>query len=363
LSSLRPPAALRPDRLAGALFVVAALSPRASAAGGEVVAALDERIQVVFQARDGAHWFGSSGQGVYRFDGERIVRFAREHGLLGSRISSIQEDGAGNLYVQSDPGGVSRFDGTAFHALPVAAPSRSRWKLGPDDLWFAAGQDTGAVYRFDGAELHRLALPRTERGEAFVARHPRTKYPNMKYSPYDVYTAFKDSRGHVWFGTASLGVCRYDGSSFAWLDETEFDFGEHHSFGTRSIIEDEDGRFWFGKTLHRFDVRLRPSSAPAEGGNVALEYRREAGVGLESDAFSVFLSAAKDKNGDLLLATLGAGVWRYDGSRMTHHPVPHRGSPIWVHSIYRDRQDVLWVGTQEHGVYRFDGGRFEPFRP
>ena len=331
---------------------------------GETVAALDPHMRVVFQAKDGAHWFGSADRGVYRYDGKRIVRFGQEHGLGGNQAWDIQEDRSGNLYVCSYPGGISRFDGRTFRTLPVADPSRSEWKLGPDDLWFTAGPDSGAVYRYDGKDLHRLTLPKTQRGEAFIAEHPRAQFPNLKFLPYDVYTTFKDSRGHVWFGTASLGACRYDGTSFAWLAETEFGFGEHHSFGTRSIVEDKDGKFWFSKTLSRFDVRVPSASAPAEPGSVApLNYRKEPGVGEESDPFSTFMSAVKDKNGDLLLATLGAGVWRYDGARMTQYPVKSGDTAIWVFSIYRDREDTLWVGTQEHGVYEFNGKTFEPFKP
>ena len=48
---------------------------------------------------------------------------------------------------------------------------------------------------------------------------------------------------------------------------------------------------------------------------------------------------------------------------MTHYPVKHGGSDIWVYSIYRDRQDTLWLGTQEHGVYKFNGRTFERFKP
>jgi ligand-binding sensor domain-containing protein len=354
---------MRPGRGIAALLVFAALSPPAGADGGDVVDALDRRMWIVFQSKDGAHWFGSNGQGLYRFDGKTIVRFTQEHGLGGNHVRGIQEDRSGRLHVCSEPGGVSRFDGRAFHPLRVADPSKSEWRLGPDDLWFSAGQDAGAVYRCDGEVVHRLPLPRTQRGEAFVARHPRALYPNMKYSPYDVYAVFQDSRGHVWFGTASLGVCRYDGTSFAWAAETEFGFGEHHSFGTRSIVEDRDGKFWFSSTLSRFEVHAPSPSAPAERGTVALSYRKEPGFGAGADPFSVFTSAVKDKNGDLLLATLGAGVWRYDGARMTHHPVRHGDAAVWVSSIYRDRQDVLWVGTPEHGVYRFNGKTFEPFRP
>jgi ligand-binding sensor domain-containing protein len=332
--------------------------------GGEIVTALDPRMRVVFQAKDGAHWFGSADQGVYRFDGKRIVRFKQEHGLGGNQVWDLQEDRSGNVYVCSYPGGISRFDGRAFSMLRVADPSKSEWKLGPEDLWFPGGQDSGAVYRYDGKDLHRLTLPKTKRGEAFIAKNPRAQFPNIKYLPYDVYTTFKDSRGHVWFGTANLGACRFDGTSFAWLAETEFGFGEYHSGGTRSIVEDKDGKLWFSKTLNRFDVRVPSATAPAERGTVApLSYRKEPGIGDDSSPFSDFMSAVKDKNGDLLMATLGAGVWRYDGARMTQYPVKYGDSAIWVFSIYRDRQDTLWLATQEHGIYKFNGKTFEPFKP
>ena len=109
---------------------------------------------------------------------------------------------------------------------------------------------------------------------------------------------------------------------------------------------------------------MTSASAPAERGTVApLSCRKEPGIGDESSPFSVFMSAVKDKNGDLLLATLGAGVWRYDGTRMTQYPVKSGDAAIWVFSIYRDRQDTLWLGTQDHGIYRFDGKAFQPFNP
>ncbi len=322
-------------------------------AGGEVVAALDNRMWIVFQAKDRTYWFGSDGQGIYRFDGKTIVRFTTEHGLGGDHIRSIQEDLAGNIYAVSDPGGVSRFDGRGFSVLPVAEASESVWEFGVDDLWFPAGQDTGAVYRWDGALLHRLAFPATAAGDAHAAAFPRSTHPNARYSPYDVYTTFKDSRGRLWFGTAVLGACRYDGTSFAWVGP-----GENGSFGVRSIVEDGDGSFWLSNCVSRFAEDV---SAAAEPG--VPRYRKEAGIATDGDPYAVFMSSVRDKDGVLWLATLNAGVFRYDGTEWTHFPVTHDGKPIWVYSIYRDRQSELWLGTQAHGVYRFNGKTFEKFQP
>ena len=321
------------------------------ATDGETVAQLDRALFHIHQANDMVYWFGSDGQGVYRYDGERLVRFTTAHGLGSDRIRGIQEDRVGNIFVCDERGWVSRFDGRAFVRLQPLDSAESEWRLGPDDLWFPGGQDSGVVYRWDGTSLHELAFPRTQVGEEHIAAFPRSKYPNAKYSPYDVYTIFEDSKGHRWFGTAVLGACRYDGASFTWVGH-----GENGSFGVRSIVEDQDGKFWLSNTLSRFAEHATSDAEPG-----APRYLREPGVATEADPYSVFMSAVRDDEDVLWLATLGSGVFRYDGTKWAHFPVTHDDKPIWVYSIYRDRHGALWLGTHEHGVYRLNGQRFERF--
>ena len=331
---------------------------------GQTVSTLDNCIFVVFQARDGTYWFGSDGQGVYRYDGQAIVRFTKQHGLAGDRIRSIQEDLAGNILVGGE-GGVSRFDGRGFVALGAinTDPYKGEWRLDPDDLWFAGWQDEGIVYRYDGAALHRLAFPRTEAGEGHIARFPRSQFPAMAYNPYDVYIIYKDQMRHLWFGTGTLGACRYDGHTFAWASRDELDLGDD-GFGVRSIIEDQRGHFWFSRTMHRFDV-VPP--AAEERGNTLLRYQKEPGVaaarGPARDAFTHIMSAVKDKNDALWMATLDGSVWRYDGESFAHFPVRSGEAIVRLYAIYKDNLGDLWLGTHEHGAYKFNGEAFEPFRP
>ncbi len=327
----------------------------ATVAAGERVAELDARIIHIFQATDSTYWFGSDGQGVYRYDDGGLVRFTTAHGLASDRVRSIQEDCAGNIFVCSDPGGVSRFDCRVFSKLSALNSSKSEWKLAPDDLWFPGGQDSGVVYRWDGTSLHRMAFPTTAAGDAHFAALPRSKFPHAKYSPYDVYTIFKDSKGHLWFGTSTLGACRYDGTNFDWVG-----LGENGSFGVRSFVEDKDGTFWLSNAESRFVENLNAASEPGSS-----RFRKELGVATADDPYSVFMSTVRDKDGILWIATLGSGVFRYDGSEWTAFPVLHDGKAIWVYSIYQDRQGALWLGTQEHGVYKFNENAktFERFRP
>jgi len=241
-------------------------------------------------------------------------------------------------------------------------PSHKEWKLDPNDLWFPAPQGAGAVYRYDGTTLHALEFPTTRLGDKHFANFPRSQYPNMRYSPYDVYSIFKDSKGNVWFGTStgtgSLGACRYDGKSFAWISSDELGFGDF-AYCVRSIIEDRDGKFWFSNTLNRFDVAPNDRGEQVNG----LDFKKEKGIGEPEDHFAFFMSSVKDANGDVWLATHGAGVWRYDGERMTHYPVLDGGEGVTLFSICQDHHGVLWLGSHEAGAYKFNGKAFEKFSP
>jgi ligand-binding sensor domain-containing protein len=328
----------------------AALSQQTPAA---VATELGTHIMCIHQAKDSALWFGSDGQGIYRADGTSLVRFTTDHGLAGNNVRAIQEDRSGNIFVFSDPGAVCRFDGRRFSSVPVLEPAKCEWKLGPDDLWFPAGQDTGAVFRWDGEHLHRLTFPATAAGDAHFAAMPRSKFPNAKYSPYDVYTILKDSKGRMWFGTALLGACRYDGTSFVWVGHNE-----NGSFGVRAIVEDNEGKFWLSNTINCY----ADANEAREGASEASNYRKEKGVATADDPYSAFVSTVRDKNGALWVAVLGGIVFRYDGTTWSVFPVKADGEYIWLTQIYRDHEDRLWVGTQGKGVYRFDGSAFVRFR-
>ena len=213
-------------------------------AKGDTVKELGLNIMLIYQDRKNNYWFGSWEDGLYRYDGRIILHFTTKDGLPHNRINDIQEDKSGNIYVNTNKG-ISKFDGKNFTTLSVA-DSDNQWKLEPYDLWFKQTLDWGFVLRYDGKLLHRLTFPNTKHGDEYVATHPNSKYPNNQSSPYTVYSIYKDTKGNIWFGTAALGVCRYDGKNIEWISEEDVtELHDGPANGVRSIIEDKDGYFWF----------------------------------------------------------------------------------------------------------------------
>ncbi|MHC4909438.1 MAG: two-component regulator propeller domain-containing protein, partial [Planctomycetota bacterium] len=185
----------------------------AAPAVGRTVTEIDPRIWCIHEDQQGTLWLGSNGSGVYRYDGQQIVNVTSANGLSGDQVRNIQ-DANGTVFI-STTGGVTAFDGTAFTRLEPEAPTDGDgWRLDPDDVWLVANPGIGGPCRYDGERLHQLEL-----SESPAEAAHRAKYPGTDFPPDAVYCTYTDHRGHVWFGTAAVGLCRYDGATLSWMFE------------------------------------------------------------------------------------------------------------------------------------------------
>jgi ligand-binding sensor domain-containing protein len=348
----------------------------APAARGETVADIGNSCWVGFQDKDDNHWFGSDGNGVFRYDGKTLTRFTTKDGLVHDQIRGIQQHApTGDILITTN-GGVSKFDGQRFETLPITEMQppnaadllnalaneglKEGWLLNADDLWLTGA---GGPRRYDGKTLYQLKFPKSPLEEELSAKYGTAK----NWSSYDVWTVYKDSKGHMWFGTAVFGISRFDGQHIDWMFEshlTEFDNGGW--FGFRAIIEDRNGDYWFNSTQYRYKVEPHGVTGQEPG---KLKYTREQGMDWSAvnttDKFIHFQAVTQDSNGDLWMAPYAGGVWRHDGKKGTHYPMTVGDAPnqITMFSIYKDNHGDLWVGTHEHGAYKFNGKAFERFRP
>lgn len=335
----------------------------AAAAVGERVAQIDDSCWVVFQDKDGAYWFGSDGRGVCRYDGKSITRFTTKDGLVNDHVRGIQQHAPSGHILISTNGGVSRFDGQRFITLPLehAESPDAGWVLDANDVWIRGFCGPKGPCRYDGKTLHALQFTKSPQEDAW-----RVRYPNAPWNPYDIWCVYTDRRGHIWFGTATLGVCRFDGRTREWMYESHLsELPREALFGIRSIIEDRDGDFWICNTQYRFAMAPRDASKHAPG---AIAYSRKPGIDVSSVGLTApffhFMSITQDARGHLWMATYAGGVFEYDGAKLTHYPLKDAaGADITVFSIYTDNRGGLWLGTHERGPQRFTGKGFERFRP
>lgn len=326
-------------------------------AQGDTVNKLGEHLWYVFQDKNNNYWFGSNGEGVYRFDGKTIVNFTIKDGLANDSIRQIQEDKFGNIYF-STLSGINKFDGQKMTTLQ--ATKSKEWKLEETDLWFYIIGKRGehGPYRYDGKNLYNLEFPKhflhdkiTERGI------------NPFFSPYEVYSIYKDRKGAMWFGTSIFGACRFDGQSIKWMYEEDLTIAPNGgTFGIRSIFEDKKGDFWLCNTWHWYIFDFEETAK-----NDRLKYQKINGIGnakiFGGDKYIYYSYILEDKQGNIWLTTWDKGVFKYDGKNITNYSVKDGSKDINLVSMYKDNQGGLWLGTPENGAYKFNGEIFEKFRP
>jgi len=128
----------------------------------------------------------------------------------------------------------------------------------------------------------------------------------------------------------------------------------------RSITEDKNGDFWFN-TEYRYSVYGSTTLKSNE-----FYTRRESIGGLDGKKDSnldEYLSTVRDGKNNLWFVTYRNGVWKYDGTNITHYTVQDNSKDITLFSIYKDNNGDLWLGTHENGAFKFNGTSFEKFTP
>src|SRR5690242_16129651 len=73
-----------------------------------------DNIRCGIQDKAGNFWFGTSGEGVYRYDGRSFTNYITKDGLNNDLVWSILEDKNGNIWFGTDSG-ICRYDPSGKH--------------------------------------------------------------------------------------------------------------------------------------------------------------------------------------------------------------------------------------------------------
>ena len=119
-------------------------------------------VQCGLQDKAGNLWFGTTENGLYKYDGKSFKQFTVTNGLNSNNIYSILEDKDGKIWIGTEAG-LCLYDGKSFAKIQIPL---------------------------------RKNLP-----------------PNKNRNTHDVFSIMQDKSGKLWFATID-GVYIYDGKSF-----------------------------------------------------------------------------------------------------------------------------------------------------
>lgn len=318
------------------------ISPPVNQLRGDTAAEIGKNIDYMLQDNEGKFWFATNGDGVYSYDGNKLIHYTTKHGLCSNFVQYMQLDMNGNLWF-STRDGICQFDGQLFtdytDRIKNAGAGKLRYRKG--GLFF--GHLNGMCF-FDGNTFTNFVI------------HPETYKPSPTdlSRPYAVYSSVADHSGTIWFGTQSKGVCKYDGKTFSFVTGKNLD-----GPAVRTIFEDKNGILWFGNNgggLFRYDgEKLSNVTDEHNLGNPGF-LRGE--YGDKPGSLARIWTINEDKQGKLWIGTIDAGLWKYDGNTLSNYTINDGlgGNSIWF--SYKDKAGDLWFVTNGDAIYKLSGTSF-----
>jgi signal transduction histidine kinase/ligand-binding sensor domain-containing protein/DNA-binding response OmpR family regulator len=316
-------------------------------------------VSAIVQDRRGFMWFGTK-DGLNRYDGYHFVVFRHDPfdstSISDSEITAIFEDSGGQLWIGTRGGGVNRFDrGRERFERVTAGPARNI-------VGFAEDSAGGIWVASFGEGLVRLTTA-ARRGEMKAERVVHSSADRSSLSDDRVRALLVDHRGVLWVGTEA-GLDRLDAPAAGGSAFTHYAAAPNAPIGlidTRAtaLHEDARGRLWIGSIpgITMFD------SARTRAEHHYHKYRTF------RYGWGEVIGFAEDPAGRVWLSTRSE-LMRFDPERaefayFRHDPqVSESINSDLPTSVYRDRSDVLWVGTNGYGINVHDpkANRFQTFR-
>ena len=315
-------------------------------------------IRSIFQDSKGNYWFGSIREGVALYDGNSFTYFTSNDGLSDNQVIAIQEDNEGNVWFNTLQG-VSSYDGTRIknhtkhninnsqNTLPIQGnePIQGNWMKSDEDLWFGAGNKEGA-FRFDGQKLYYLVFPKS-----------KVSNPNNLCA---VTGISKGKNNMIWFGTYA-GVFGYNGKAFTIINDASLGLNVNlEPLHIRSILEDSKGRLWIGNNgigvlLKEGDSTINFSDKHKLIHPTSSKKGEKSLPGTLEHVFTI----TEDRKGNIWFGDRDAGIWKYDGVKMTNYTKKDGLTNDNALSIFEDDKGELWFGMEDGKVYKFNGKTFE----
>lgn len=297
-------------------------------------------LSCVMQDKVGNLWFGTSDDGLYKYDGKSFSQFLVKDGLSSNDVYCLLEDKDGKIWIGTKAG-LSLYNGKTFTKIQIPLPKnlppnknpyyQNHWvysimqdRVGK--LWFVT---IDGVYTYDGKSFTIFTIDEAANG--FLTSNDK------------VERILEDKEGNIWFGgRTNEGVYRYDGKSVTNLKPMDlFQDGPKPkalNWGWPQL-QDKNGNIWFSNWggAYRYDGTTFTSFTTKDG--------------LPSEVTRII----EDKKGNLWFGA-SDGLRRYDGKTFTYF----KDGLInpWIWTILEDKNGNIWVGTRGEGLYLFDGKTF-----
>ncbi len=299
-------------------------------------------LDCIIEDLHGNYWIGSNGHGVYHYDGTSLKQITTQQGLCSDFIFKIQMDAHGFLWF-STRDGICRYDGKTFSDYTDSITNAPYFGFNPSERGLFFGHRQGICF-YNGTSFRNFSIQPSD-------FHP---LPGDNNLPYSIYSSLIDKTGNAWFGTQSKGVCRRQGNTSTFLTDKNL-----AGPAVRAMVEDPQGILWFGNNgggLYRYDGQTLTNITEEKAlGNPKFL------AGIYHDlpgSMARIFALNTDNEGNLLIGTIDAGLWKYDGIHLTNYTTTEGLSGNSIRDIYKNKGGEIFIVSNSNAITKYDGKTF-----
>ncbi len=275
------------------------------------------QVYTMLEDSRGYIWMGTQGGGVSRFDGKRFRNFSTKDGLINNYVLGLHEDDKGNIWIGTHDG-ISIYNGISFTNIRVQGLKNVMvgcfLRDSKGNFWL--GTENG-LYQYRNEQFYDWS------------------HENSMFKRY-IFDLYEHVDGSIWACSAD-GVLRIEGDKFRAYSTRD---GLSHK-QTRSIDGDETGVYisTFGGGLNKFD-----------GSDFTVVYNDVPAIhDILVDEGSVWLSSLED----------GIIQFNIKTGETTQITREHGLSNNHTRLTLKDSWGNFWFATSGGGVNKYYGQEFE----
>ncbi|MBL7918362.1 MAG: hypothetical protein JNM96_08185, partial [Bacteroidia bacterium] len=287
------------------------------------------QVLCVFQDNNGVIWFGTSGGGITKFDGNTYETITDKHGLADNVVFCMANDKEGRILIGTY-NGLSVYD-------PRNKSSDTKQKI--KNYTTQNGLSDNRIFSILLDE-NNTAILGTAKGISTFKNNICSKVKiNDKLDSASVFNVFIDSKKNFWYSTLGNGVFYYDKRNVKNYTTAE---GLQNDM-VFSVIQQGENVYWFltGEGLFELNGDKLAQINPANIGLSATYYRyfkdnNNVGWMGTTEGLIKF-----EPTGKILLFKKDNGI--VDNS-------------IW--NIFQDKESNLWFSSDQNGASKLSNERF-----
>ena len=317
-------------------------------------------IRTLYRDDAGQIWVGTGGGGLNKWDpaGETFTRYLHDpenpRSLSSNRVQVIHRDRSGSFWIGTTASGLNRFD--------EARGEFEHFRYDPADPSSLSDDRIRAVYEDRVGNIWIGTL-----GGLNLFDRKTEKFLRLSHDPAKprslsndrVLSILEDRTGALWVGTEG-GLNRLERAtlSFARFRHSPAEPASLSHDSIRVLFEDSSGRLWIG-TDGGLNL-LRGGGGAADPPDVSFVHYRHHPADASSLTADQVISIYQDRGGVLWLGTHNAGVnkWNPATWAFSHYRRDPSGpSGLSNNSVFAFAEDTagaIWIGTLGGGLNRLD---------